>query len=233
MIRALVLSIEQLGDPRIKRVIIKVVLLTLAIAAALIVAASAALGALELVGIGFIDWAIAVLGGLAAAFIAWMLFPVIAAELVYVYLEDIADAVEARHYPGLPKVKPASFWQYTVAGIRLGLVMAFFNLAILPISFIPFAQVIYPVLYLTINGWLLGREFWEVVAPRRMDFKASHALRRRHRFKVFVSGVVIALLFLVPVLNLIAPIVATAFMVHVHHGALGRRRDTQAVRART
>jgi uncharacterized protein involved in cysteine biosynthesis len=187
------------------------------------VGASLALGALELVGIGFIDWAIAVLGGVAAAFVAWMLFPVIAAELVYVFLDEIADAVEARHYPHLPKIKPASMWQYTGAGIRLGLVMGFFNLLILPISFIPVVQVIYPFLYMAINGMLLGREYLEVVGPRRISFKEVRALRRRHRFKVFVSGVVIALLFLIPVFNLVAPVVATAFMVHIYHG-LNRSR---------
>ena len=36
-----------------------------------------------------------------------------------------------------------------------------------------------------------------------------------------VSGVIIALLFVVPVFNLIAPVVATAFMVHVYHGLHG------------
>jgi uncharacterized protein involved in cysteine biosynthesis len=221
MTRDLIRAIEQLGDRRIRRVIVLVVIITLAISAILIIAASVALGALELSGIGFVDWAIALLGGLAAAFIAWMLFPVIAAEVVYVFLDEVVSAVEARHYPHLPKATPVAEWRYVVAGIRLLLLMGVFNLLILPISFIPFANILYPALYLLINGILLGREFWEVVAPRRMSFAEAHTLRRRHRFKVFVSGIVIALLFLVPVFNLIAPVVATAFMVHVHRRVLG------------
>jgi len=228
MIGAVVLSFAQLGDPRIRRVVWWVLIITMAISALLIAGASIALGSLELVGISFIDWAIAVLGGLAAAFVAWMLFPVIASELVFVFLDEIADAVEARHYPDLPKVKPASMWRYTGAGIRLAIVMGVFNLLILPISFIPVIQVIYPFLYFTINGLLLGREYLEVVGPRRISFKEVRALRRRHRFKVFVSGVVIALLFLIPVFNLVAPIVATAFMVHVFHDL----RRAEAARSR-
>lgn len=223
MINAVVLLFAQLGDPRIRRVVWWVVVITLAISAVLILGASAALASLELVGISVVDWALAVLGGLAAAFVAWMLFPVIAAELVYAFLDEIADAVEARHYPNLPKVKPASMWRYTGAGIRLALVMGMFNLLILPISFIPVVQVIYPVLYLAINGMLLGREYLEVVGPRRISFKEVRTLRRRHRFKVFVSGVLIALLFLIPVFNLVAPVVATAFMVHVYHGMSGTK----------
>ena len=110
--------------------------------------------------------------------------------------------------------------------------MALFNLLILPLSFVPFANILYPAFYLLINGVLLGREFWEVVAPRRMSFEAAHALRRRHRFKVFVSGVVIALLFLIPVLNLIAPVIATAFMVHVHRRIVGAQPGDGSARSR-
>ena len=147
-----------------------------------------------------------------------MLFPVLAAEFLYMFVDQVVDAVEVRHYHPLPRPNPATFWQYAIAGIRLALVMAFFNLLILPLSFIPVVQVVYPIIYLIVNGVLLGREFFEVVTLRRMDFAAVYKLRRKHRSKLFVSGVVIALLFSIPLINLIAPVVATAFMVHIFHG---------------
>ena len=218
MIEALILAFEQLGDRRIQRPLLWTLLLALAASALLIAGAAAAFALLEFSGIAFIDWALALLGGIAAAFVAWMLFPVLAAEFLYMFVDRVTDAVEARHYPCLPPAHPASFWQYTVAGIRLVLLMAFFNLLILPLAFVPFAQVIYPILYFIINGALLGREFFEIAAARRMDFAAVRKLRRKHRIKLFVSGVVIALLFSIPLINLIAPIVATAFMVHIFHG---------------
>jgi uncharacterized protein involved in cysteine biosynthesis len=221
MIEALVLAFKQLGDRRINRPMLWTLLIALAISAVLIAGATASLAMLELSGIIFIDWALALLGGIAAAFVAWMLFPVLAAEILYAFVDQVADAVEERHYPHLPKPTPASFWHYTKAGIRLALAMAFFNLLILPLAFFPVANVIYPIFYLIINGVLLGREFFEIVAPRRMDFKAVRQLRRKHRIKLFVSGVVIALLFTIPLINLIAPIVATAFMVHIFHGLDG------------
>jgi CysZ protein len=221
MIRALVLAFGQLGDRRIQRAILWTLVLALAVAAVLIAAASGVFALLEVTGITFIDWALAIFGGLAAAFVAWLLFPVLAAEFLYMFVDGVADAVEARHYPNLPPGRPASWWQYTKAGIRLALVMAFFNLLILPLSFVPVAQVFYPFFYFIINGVLLGREFFEIVAPRHMDFAEVRNLRRKHRIKIFVSGLVIALLFIIPLVNLIAPIVATAFMVHVFHGMRG------------
>ena len=155
MIQALILAFEQLGDRRIQRPLLWTILLAMAASALLIAGVSAAFALLEFSGITFIDWALALLGGIAAAFVAWMLFPILAAEFLYIFVDRVADAVEARHYPRLPPPHPASFWQYTVAGIRLALLMAFFNLLLLPLSFVPFAQVIYPVLYFTINGVLL------------------------------------------------------------------------------
>jgi uncharacterized protein involved in cysteine biosynthesis len=215
MIRALVLAFAQLDDPPIRRVLLYTVLITLAIAGALIGIVAGVLSAFDLSGVAWLNGLIAVLGGFAAAFIAWVLFPAIATQVIFLFLDPIADAVEARHYPQLPRAKPASIWAYTAAGIRLGIVMLVVNILILPALFFPPLHV---ALFYALNGWLMGREYIEVVAPRRMSFRETRILRRRHRLKIFVSGVVIALLFTVPVLNLIAPIIATAFMVHVFHG---------------
>ena len=79
------------------------------------------------------------------------------------------------------------------------------------------------VFYL-LNGYLLGREYFEIVAVRRLDMATAKLLRRTYRGRVFMTGVVIALLLTVPLVNLITPIVATAFMLHVFEGL--RRRET-------
>ncbi len=64
-------------------------------------------------------------------------------------------------------------------------------------------------LYIFVDDVLLDRELFEFVA-----------LRRKHRIKLFVSGIVIALLFSVRLVNFIALIVAIAFVVHIFHGLL-------------
>jgi uncharacterized protein involved in cysteine biosynthesis len=229
MARALLLAFGQLGDPKIRGALFYSVFLALAIAAALIGLASGALAILQPLGGGGAGRFLTIFGGLTAAFIAWMLFPAIASGLVYLFLDRVADAVEARHYADLPPAKPQSLWRYGAAGVRLTLLLALFNLLILPISFVPVLNVLQPVLYYVVNGNFLGREYMEVVGPRRLSFKETGALRRRHRIKMFVSGVILALLFSIPVVNLIAPIVATAFMVHIFHGLQPGER---AIRAR-
>ncbi len=109
MIEALVLAFEQLGDKRIRRPILWTILLALAVSALLIAGAATMFALLELSGIVFIDMALALLGSIAAAFVAWLLFPVLAAEFLYLFVDQVADAVEERHYPGLPAPNPASF----------------------------------------------------------------------------------------------------------------------------
>ena len=80
------------------------------------------------------------------------------------------------------------------------------------------------VFYL-LNGYLLGREYFEIVAVRRLDMATAKRLRRTYRGRVFMAGVVIALLLTVPLVNLITPIVATAFMLHVFEGLRRREAD--------
>ena len=109
MIEALILAFEQLGDRRIRRPMLWVILLALAVSALLIAASATMFALLELSGIVFIDMALALLGSIAAAFVAWLLFPVLATEFLYLFVDQVADAVEERHYPGLPAPNPASF----------------------------------------------------------------------------------------------------------------------------
>ena len=54
-----------------------------------------------------------------------------------------------------------------------------------------------------------------MVALRRLDARAAKAMRNRFGGRVFIGGVMIAGLFTLPLVNLVAPVVATAFMVHL------------------
>jgi uncharacterized protein involved in cysteine biosynthesis len=66
--------------------------------------------------------------------------------------------------------------------------------------------------FLSLNGYPFGREYFEVVALRRFDRTAARAARHRFAGRVFLGG------FAVPLVNLVAPVIATAFMVHLFEG---------------
>ena len=66
------------------------------------------------------------------------------------------------------------------------------------------------------NGYLFAREFCELVAPRRSSREQKDAFLLAHRSTLLRWGMVVTLLYSVPILNLVAPLVATASMVHLY-----------------
>ncbi|MEE8248136.1 MAG: EI24 domain-containing protein, partial [Alphaproteobacteria bacterium] len=170
-----------------------------------------------------------VLGGGAVVgvlVVSFFLCPAVMVLVMSPLLEDIAGAVEARHYPGLPAAR-AQPWGEVIAG-ALGFIAISLALNILVLPFYLLLLFLPPfnlfVFYL-LNGYLLGREYFEIVAVRRLDMATARRLRRTYRGRVFMAGVVIALLLTVPLVNLITPIVATAFMLHVFEGLRRRAAD--------
>ena len=72
------------------------------------------------------------------------------------------------------------------------------------------------VVFYLLNGYLLGREYFEMVAIRRCDAAAMRATRRAHSGPLMGAGLITTLLLSLPLVNLIAPIVAAAAMVHFY-----------------
>ena len=77
--------------------------------------------------------------------------------------------------------------------------------------FPPFALAIFYCL----NGYLLSREYYELVALRRLDTAAAVALRKANKQRLFLAGVIITFLFTIPIVNLFAPVIGVAAMAHV------------------
>jgi CysZ protein len=70
--------------------------------------------------------------------------------------------------------------------------------------------------FFLLNGYLLGREYFELAAMRHCAPSEAVALRRRHSGQVYLAGVIISGIVAVPVLNLLTPLFATAFMTRLH-----------------
>jgi len=81
------------------------------------------------------------------------------------------------------------------------------------------------LIFFAVSGYLLSREYFEVVALRRMPRLEAADFRRRHRMPLWTAGITVALLFWIPLLNLLAPIIGTAMMVHVVQGLSQKARQ--------
>ncbi len=215
MFSGLAKAFAQLSDPPIRRLLASSIFGTLGAFAALwVVVGLAVEEALPSLGIG--DWVLGVLGGVAVLVITWMLFPAVVIVVTSFFLERVAEAVEARHYPGLPPARSQPLAEVVWSGLRFMAVLVVLNLAALPLYLIlPGLNL---VIFYAVNGYLMAREYFEVVALRRVDAAAARKFWRRHRGRLFLAGVILAGLVTVPVLNLLTPVVATAYMVHLFHG---------------
>ncbi len=212
-------AIGQLNDPRVRNVILGSLVATLVLFFVVGVLVVVGLGFIQLTGFAVFDWVIQALGGAGVVVLAWFAFPAFMGVIASLFLDQIVDAVEARHYPGLPPAAgPGTLASAWLATKFAGVVVAV-NLVALPFYLIfLFFPILSFVLFLMINGYLLGREYFELVAMRRLDDRSARTLRRSNRTGVFSAGLVVALLTTIPFVNLIAPVLATAFVTHVFHG---------------
>lgn len=174
---------------------------------------------------GWLHWGHETPGLLAGFLVALLLFPVTFVLVAGFFQETVADIVEARHYPELPKAKGAALWCSVLAAARFFLIMLVVNAVALPF----YLALLWlagsgALLMLAVNGLLAGREYFEVAALRRLSRREADALRRKSRLPFFLTGVAIAALGLVPVVNLLAPVVGIAVMVHVYHAQARRLR---------
>ena len=212
MLAAFVKAIEQLGDPAIRRVLWISVGLSLLVFALVWTGVGYLLSRTTFFQIGWLDTAIDVLGGFATLAVSWLLFPAVVSTTTGFFLEGVADAVERRHYPNLPPPRSQPLEEVVASAVKFFGLMLLLNLILLPFLLIP---PVFPFVFYGVNGYLLGREYFELVAARRLDPIEARSLRRRHGRTLFIAGVLIAFLLTIPFVNLLAPLVGTAVMVHL------------------
>ena len=207
----LLLALRQAFDPAFRAVAVKTVAISAVLFALLMLGAGWALDAIPPFGVGWLDWIVKAVAGIGAVVVGILLFPLLATMVMGLFLEEIADAVDARHYSDRPPAPGQSVLTSTVSVAKLVLVGLALNLLALPLYLLP--GVNFFVFY-GLNGYLLGREYFELVALRRLEPGAMRRVYRNSRWRVIVGGILIALLLSIPVVNWLMPMVATAFMVH-------------------
>ncbi len=213
MIRPILLALHNLASRSFLWIILQAIIFSLACA-----------GLIGWVGFSFLDtipqydwtWVTTVLTYIAGTgiFIGALLivFP-IAALFIGVFLEKVADIVEDQDYPGHPEARGLSLQDSLLVALKFFSVIVVLNLLLLPFYFVPGLNV---VLALLVNGYLVSREYFELVALRHRSRGEVKALRRTYRGQIFAFGLIIALALTIPLVNLIAPLFGVALMVHVY-----------------
>jgi len=143
----------------------------------------------------------------------------VASAITSMLLDDIADAVEARHYPRLAPVPRPGLRQAVrdTAGYFALLLFANFMAVFLYLAL----PILMPVIFLGMNGALLGREYFHLVARRRLGRQGARELAARHRAEIWGAGVLMALPLSVPLVNLAVPVLGAVTFTHLFHRLAG------------
>ncbi|MDP6706642.1 MAG: EI24 domain-containing protein [Alphaproteobacteria bacterium] len=224
MLSPFVKAAHQLPEPAFRNVLLKSLALAVVLYGALLWLAFYIVPPLISFEWSWLEWlteAGALLAFLVAAFI---LFPTVATLFVSLFLEEIASAVEERHYPDDAPGQSPDVWTSFALSLRFTVVALLINVLALPIYLITlFLPPLNLVVFYGLNGYLLSREYFELVSSRHLAPEAMRELRRSEWRRLFVMGVIIAFLLTVPLVNFVAPVLATAAMVHGLKGLQARR----------
>lgn len=216
-------ALGQIGDPRFRRVLLLGVALSFAllvVAYAVLLLGIAALtpDQIELPVIGPVEGLHSLLGWaslfLILFFSIFLMIPV-AAAFAGLFLEDVAAAVEDRHWSWLPPPRVLTWAEGLRSSanlIGLLLIVGVVSILLLPVLG-PFA----PVLFWAVNGFLLGREYFTMVALRRLTEAEMRAMRRRNAMTIWAAGALMAAPLSVPLVNLVIPVLGTATFTQLFH----------------
>ena len=173
---------------------------------------------------GLFDWIAGFVIVTTLGLVTFLVYPGVVVLIVSLFLDHVADAVEARHYPNLPPPRSQKLTEIVFQSMRFAGVLVALNLLALPIYvvlfFLPPFNI---VLFYLLNGYLIGREYFELVAFRRLDPEATRSLRKSSRGSLLVAGAILTLLMTIPFVNLCAPIFSAAFMTHFFHRLAGEK----------
>lgn len=224
--RAVALALEALATPAVRRLLIRSALIGLAgILMVLVVLAFGLpplIAAIPDTGLDWldraIDWGTSISLPVIAVLVVWWVFPALMMAITGIFVEEVITAEEHRRWPHRPPSRRVSFITELGRAVRLGLVMLATHLALFPVYLLLLFTAVGPVIvYLAVNAWFLGREFFETVALRHEAGERVRHLERRWRPAIFAGGLVVSLVGMLPPLNLLAPVFAAALMTHLYH----------------
>ena len=169
---------------------------------------------------GFLGWFNPILeifidlfGVALVLFLSCLLFPSVVYLVVCFFSEQVALTVEKERYPYLPEPRIQSKREIIAVTCKFVTISLILNILVIPLYAVLFP--VSPFVFYSLNGYLMGREYFELVALRRVNPAEAQFIRRAFRGQLFLAGTVIAFMMTIPIVNFIAPVISVAVMVNL------------------
>jgi CysZ protein len=169
---------------------------------------------------GWLTFVIGIFASLGLALALALLLAPVTAIIAGFFLDDVAEVIEKRDYPTEPAGRALPMGEAILGSVKFLGVVILGNIVALFLLFIPGVNLI---AFFLVNGYLLGREFFEFAAMRFRTPAEARLFRSKHSSTVFLAGLLIAGFLAIPIVNLLTPLFAAGLMVHLHK--LVSRRD--------
>lgn len=149
-------------------------------------------------------------------FLSVFLMVPVASVFTGLYLHDVADMVEEIYYPHLPRpARPSGYESFRSTLNYIGLLLPANIIAMIIFGLTGFFQGM--IFFYALNGWLLAREYGDMIAARRIPPAEAKSVRRQHRRAFILTGVMLAVGLSIPLVNLVMPVLGAAAFAHLYH----------------
>ncbi|MTH99695.1 sulfate transporter family protein [Roseibium sp. RKSG952] len=206
-------AMSQVFQPSFRAIFFKMLGYTLAVLLVIWLALQGLVAGFLVLPYPWLETVVSLLTGIGAIIGLGFLIAPVSALLAGLFQDQIADIVEGQDYPNDAPGRALPLGQSIFLTLKFTGVVIAGNIIALLLLFVPGINL---VAFFLVNGYLLGREFFEFAAMRFMPPEDAKRFRKARGGMVFLAGLVIAAVLAVPILNLVTPIFATIFMMHLY-----------------
>lgn len=211
MISAAVRALEDVMSKKFRGVLWKSIGLTVLLFIGILVALEVTLSMLTAIPWPWLETVLQVATGLGVFAAMFFLIAPVTAVFAGLFLDEIAEVVEERDYPGDPSGKPLTTMTAMFIALQFGLLVLLVNLLLLPTLFFGIGAFFMVVA----NAYFLGREYFSMIAMRHLPIRQANELRKANMGRIFAAGLIPAGLVLIPVVNILVPLFSTSYFVHI------------------
>ncbi|MCX7351335.1 MAG: EI24 domain-containing protein [Alphaproteobacteria bacterium] len=211
MLKSAFRALDDLFSPEFRSVLFKALGLTIALFIAVLIIAEMLIASFTHFSWPWADRLVEVGTGLALLVAFFFLMSPVTAAFAGLFLDQIAERVEERHYPLDPRGTALPASRAILISIQFFIVVLVVNLAVLPMVFFGVGAFV----LVAANAYLIGREYFEMVAMRHMPLEEARMLRKENSPTVFIAALLPAFMTIVPFLNLAVPLFSTAYFTHL------------------
>jgi len=212
-------TIESIFKAKLLTIMLACAVLAIIVVVALITAITWVSAVLIQIETEWIDTTIGWLIGLLTGIGGWFILPVLTVLIAGMFQETVIHRVEFVYYSDDIRTESPKFWPDIWHDVKFTCWALILNIIILPLYFIGIGFIA----SILLNSYLLGREFFESAAGYHLGKPEAKSLVEQNRFIIFLGGLIITLLALIPIINLFVPIFAVVWMVHVYHKIIKKK----------